>query len=256
MIICFMCGQQRVVSLGVKDGINVFSCGNCHVIYTNPTLMHRARHYYRYGNYSQKKQKIKNLPPFDERFNHDIAVAEARIRGVCGFEKTIGFLRGLKVLDVGAANGAMMCALKNSLALPFGVEPDDVMRRFIANKTNEEFSTFIDITEVSQRQEEFDLITFFDSLEHANDPLMWLFEANALLKNGGNIVIEQPDPSSERAGVDGIDWKHIKPTEHVFLLSPGNVKTLLLESGFECTVEKQFMEDRFNIIGVKVCNVS
>lgn len=72
--------------------------------------------------------------------------------------------------------------------------------------------------------EEFDIITAFQVLEHSYAPIVFLLECNRALKVGGIIHIETPP--SKCASIDS--WLH-----HVICPTPRQLLCLLLKAGFK-----------------------
>ena len=64
----------------------------------------------------------------------------------------------------------------------------------------------ISFDKVSLDKEKYDIITFWDVLEHVTDPLSALNRSNKLLKKGGIIAINYPDINSIWARLLGKYW--------------------------------------------------
>jgi len=74
------------------------------------------------------------------------------------------------------------------------------------------------------KEQEFDIITAFQVLEHSYAPIVFLLECNRVLKVGGIIHIETPP--SMCASIDS--WLH-----HIICPTPRQLLCLLLKAGFK-----------------------
>jgi len=61
----------------------------------------------------------------------------------------------------------------------------------------------------------FDLVSFWDVLEHLPDPLAALRAARRLLRPGGRVVVETQDVASPLSRLLGRRWHHFKHAEHL-----------------------------------------
>jgi len=84
----------------------------------------------------------------------------------------------------------------------------------------------------------FDVVTFFDSLEHLPD-LGLLFELNAR-----HVVVTAPWCHAARLGVEWFrDWKHRRPGEHLHHFSPSSLLLLMQSRGYAPVQCGQPIED-------------
>jgi 2-polyprenyl-3-methyl-5-hydroxy-6-metoxy-1,4-benzoquinol methylase len=80
---------------------------------------------------------------------------------------------------------------------------------------------------------QFDLITFWDVVEHLPDPIDALRRAHRLLRPDGLILVETQNVESRFARLMGRRWQHFKQAEHLYHFSPSTVGRLLAAGGFE-----------------------
>lgn len=75
----------------------------------------------------------------------------------------------------------------------------------------------------------FDVVTFFEVLEHLDDPLDFMRRAAGLLKPGGRIIMSVP--SRERMWSDSYHWDF--PPHHISRWNAGALKRLAEKAGLE-----------------------
>jgi 2-polyprenyl-3-methyl-5-hydroxy-6-metoxy-1,4-benzoquinol methylase len=199
---CF-CGSNFLNYLGRKQRTRIYQCKLCGTIF--PEHYRYSEEFYR-NEYACEFQKIKGHLPYTESYEHDCEVARNRLKPI-----TKRFSPPISLLDIGAGTGAFVDEANKAGLDAYGIELMDFPNRRI---TRANFLTFS-----SDRR--FDVVTLFDVLEHFPFPGFAITKTASLAKR--IIVIDQPNPISDEAKREGINWKHIKPVEHNFLLS----KTLL-----------------------------
>ncbi|MDQ0748556.1 SAM-dependent methyltransferase [Streptomyces africanus] len=85
----------------------------------------------------------------------------------------------------------------------------------------------------------YDVVSMFHYLEHTLDPRAELEAARGVLKPGGHLVIEVPDPQSSLSQLLGRHWIPWMQPQHVHLMPFANLRQALLERGFTTVVEQR-----------------
>ena len=78
----------------------------------------------------------------------------------------------------------------------------------------------------------FNVITFWDVIEHLSDLKSQLLLAHKMLKAGGLIAINTPDSGSFAAKLLGKHWHLLVPPEHLVIFNQKNLSLLLKSCGF------------------------
>jgi SAM-dependent methyltransferase len=78
----------------------------------------------------------------------------------------------------------------------------------------------------------FDVVTFYQVLEHMSDPLAAMRDARGLLKPRGLVVVETWDRGSMVARLAGRHWQQANPPSVAYLFDRGSLARLLERAGF------------------------
>lgn len=79
----------------------------------------------------------------------------------------------------------------------------------------------------------FNVITFWDVLEHVLNPAAFLKSVQQILKKDGLIAFSIPNISSMSARLAKGKWWTLRPEQHLWHFSPQTLKQLLDEQHFE-----------------------
>jgi SAM-dependent methyltransferase len=134
------------------------------------------------------------------------------------------FQPGLKVLDVGCANGALLDFAKGNGSLTYGLEYSERNRLVLEKKGHKNYSNWSEI------DTDFDLIIGFDLVEHLYDVRSFLDSCSKHLKKNGLLVIMTGDVSSSPAQKARQKWWYVRYPEHIVFPSARWFKSL---SGFK-----------------------
>ena len=160
------------------------------------------------------------------------------------------FLSGGRLLDVGCGQGIFLLALDPARWERYGLEvmPSahrEALRRLAPSSTREGLALnrtgsglapdriiAAELTAAGLPGEHFDVITFWDVLEHLPDPRAALVEAFRLLRPGGLVLLRLPNFSSYQARRFGEDWFALQLPYHFYHFTPATLTRLLEVTGF------------------------
>jgi SAM-dependent methyltransferase len=200
--------------VGYKDGVKIVMCGLCGLWYV-PEIPDDYMDMYRDGSYHTAIQREIGHVPYSERYDHDYEIAEARL-GRISRTKPEGTL-----LDAGCSNGAFV-----DKAMVFGYDPHGI-DLFLPIP-----SPFLSQGTVYDINENFDIITLYDTIEHFDKPLLAFSHIYNHLNKNGLLVIDAPDFSCGEFREQGLAWKHVRPREHLYMIRPKRMIELLEIQGF------------------------
>lgn len=201
----------------VMGNDQIVQCDACGLVYINPRLDPE----FILEGYSNMK---------DERYP-----LEAKGR-ITTFQKSMKRIEKLhpgpgRLLDIGAAAGFFVKVAHDAGWDAHGVEPN----KHLARWAKEELGVSVSQGELLSARlpfDQFDVITFWDVLEHVADPRAHLVKANELLKDGGILIVNYPDWDSWVAQAFKKKWWFILST-HLFYFTPKTIRRILEDTGFE-----------------------
>ncbi|MET3806347.1 SAM-dependent methyltransferase [Nakamurella sp. UYEF19] len=83
--------------------------------------------------------------------------------------------------------------------------------------------------------DKFDVICFWDTLEHVPDPLAFLQEVRSRLADDGIFALSVPYLSSLPARLLGRRWWTLKPEQHIWHYTPATLRLLAAKAGLSLT---------------------
>ena len=163
-----------------------------------------------YKNY-QYREKTFGL----ERYNYTI--------------KRLKLKSNCKVLDLGCGFGYYLKFLKKKNIQCKGLEPATNISNFC--KKNLKLNV-VSSTLYLEKNNEYDLITLFDVIEHLKNPLEYFRIINAKMKKNGFCVIYTPNIHSLGYALMGSEQNTLLPFEHLCFFNKQSFSYLAKNSGF------------------------
>lgn len=194
-VACPLCGATTTERLAGGDrygmGLVTVGCRACGLVFTNPQPTAAAVDEFYREHYRSFYQSVEQ-PDLDyiRRFDKDRRAAQ-----LAATLKDKGALRpGARVLDVGAAEGSVLKALRDAQPAiePVAIEPGAAFAAFAARHVP--CRTFADLAGLRATDPApFQLVVVNHVLEHAKAPLHLLAECRDLLATDGQLYVDVPD---------------------------------------------------------------
>jgi 2-polyprenyl-3-methyl-5-hydroxy-6-metoxy-1,4-benzoquinol methylase len=146
------------------------------------------------------------------------------------FFKLFPFTKG-RLLDIGCSDGGFLAEAQKCGFDVFGTDFDKEAVAAVVNKRGiKACSKSLDdfVTDDVGIVEPFDVVTFFEVLEHQEDPLRFLCEVKRVMKNGGWIAGSVPNRNRFIIKREYQDY----PPNHYIRFSRKSLINILNESGF------------------------
>ncbi|TAL61181.1 MAG: class I SAM-dependent methyltransferase [Bacteroidetes bacterium] len=226
---CPVCLTDRHEPECHVKGFSIVRCTNCKMVYVNPRLNDVViREIYR-KNYFIKKDYSFNDFGYG---NYDLTAHlrdKTFNRWYAAFAPFLMTHRG-KAMDVGCATGRFLNILKNKGWEANGIELDvDRYNALLAKKFRVKNIPIEDY----DRNEQYELITLFDVIEHITHLDACFKKLNLMLSDKGSIVMVTPNIESFQKKLFGKKWFQFKPWEHISYFSPKTVHRLAERFGFK-----------------------
>jgi SAM-dependent methyltransferase len=189
-----------------------FACGVCGLEFWEPREMPDARWYEQM--YGGRDQNVLPLEP-----GHKYFLADPLAPG------------GGKLLDIGCGTGNFLAAARDAGYEVTGIELDRNAARFAKEELNLQNIFPLTIADFSEQhpEERFDVVTFFEVLEHQAAPVEFLQKIRSCVSAGGLIALSVPNRERWMTGPDVLDY----PPNHFLRWSSSSLQKFLGAQGFE-----------------------
>lgn len=218
---CPVCGARKRDPLFVKNGWPVVRCPACTLVYVDASIDRRTLDALYGREYFE-----------GDAFQDYIAEAQTRLASARGRTKVLArIVPGGHLLDVGCAAGFFLRAASEHYAVS-GVE----LSEFAARHAREELGVRVftgDIFDAPLDDEEFDVVTMWDVVEHLPNPAAVMAEVARVTRRGGLLVLATGNVDGPLARRDLQHWDLMHPPGHLTFFSPRTLGHLVTQSGFE-----------------------
>ncbi len=245
--ICDLCGAEASDLLWpgsawpppVPPDVALRRCQGCGLVYLSPrpTPEHIGQHYP--PDYAPFRPAVEDEPRALMRY--------MRRRKLIGRRKLIeGFAgrRGGRVLDVGCSTGLFLREMQRAGWDARGVELTPSAARYARQRFGlEVFEGMLEAAPFAPGS--FDVITFWDVLEHVYSPSQTLARTGDLLAPGGLVAINVPNWRALDRRLFGRWWAGYDPPRHLYVFPHDCLERYLVEAGFEPLAWHCFMPSYF-----------
>ncbi|MDO8571546.1 MAG: class I SAM-dependent methyltransferase [bacterium] len=249
---CPACAGVRRNQAFIKEGFQYALCDDCGTLYVNPRpSFEQLRKYYLNGT-SAKFFAEKFFPPVAESRRKNIFRPRAKALAPLIKERQL-----ISIGDIGAGFGIFCEELRYFFSdrTLICIEPESTMAEICRRKG----LTVIEKTleEIDATDQQFDLLTSFELMEHLHSPHTFIEKVKTLLKPGGYFLFTT-------LSIEGFDlqllWeksKSIMPPYHINFLNPRAARTMIERCGLECVeittpgkLDVDILEGRYKEEGV------
>lgn len=214
--VCF-----HVASETILERFHLFTlheCAGCHLQFWEPRQMPSAR--WHSAMYGARKERLLPLEP-----GHRFFLAD-QLAPRCG-----------RILDVGCGTGNFLIAASLAGYAVSGIELD-AAEAALAERYCPRARVFpapLEVFRTRYPNEVFDIVSFFEVLEHQADPAAFLSEVRGCLRPRGFIVLSVPNRDRWQTSTDVLDY----PPNHFLRWNPDSLATALRAHGFSVMSMKQ-----------------
>jgi 2-polyprenyl-3-methyl-5-hydroxy-6-metoxy-1,4-benzoquinol methylase len=249
-VCCDLCGSDeslplytfRDVLYDLPGEFILRQCRRCTLLYLSPRPTPAAIHRYYPEDYSSYRPPVEN-----EKWALMRWFRQRKLRQRRRFiERHAGQNRGY-LLDVGCATGLFLNEMAQSGWQTAGIEPVASAAQFAQGHFG------LDVFHGSLHEApfepgSFDVITFWDVLEHTFSPADELRRATALLRPGGLLALSLPNWHSFDRWLFGRHWHGFDPPRHLYVFSRQTLAAMLAQAGFSILEWRCFFPGYFFFI--------
>jgi 2-polyprenyl-3-methyl-5-hydroxy-6-metoxy-1,4-benzoquinol methylase len=136
-----------------------------------------------------------------------------------------------RLLDVGCGTGNFLSAARTVGYDVAGLELNQNAARFARERTGIDRVLPLCLDEFvrCQPMERFDVVTFFEVLEHQDNPRVFLKLAKGCLRDGGYIALSVPNRERWQRGIEVLDY----PPNHLTRWNAKALSNFLIDEGFD-----------------------
>lgn len=214
---CRICSHEGLSALYEVDGYSVLKCRRCGVQFVDnlPSPATLAAFY----------QADTDMVYEDERNLANLTYYDNIVK-----RKIQNYQRSGKVLDVGCSAGHFLAAMRPEFEVQ-GIEISAQM----AEKAAGMLGNCVHVGTLDSYEapaQSFDIVTFFDSLDHCIDPHQEIAKAWQLLKPGGLLVVKVHNIDCLLARLTGKRFYAVMLPAHLFYFNRRSLKALVERHGF------------------------
>jgi SAM-dependent methyltransferase len=230
-------GQKLTQAKGEPQGetFSIVACSSCGFLYLNPRPIDPGR-YYRAENYDPHRKSGGGLTGFLYHLLQPLSI---------GYKARMVTQRRNpgRLLDVGSGRGEFLSLMRRRGWQVMGIEKDPGAATSSQNAGN---PTLIgDPLEVTFSENEFDLITFWHSLEHIPDLKGTVVRIAGKLQPGGVLAVAVPNPEGLDARYYGRCWVPWDAPRHLYHFRRQDMQTLWEPHGLRLTAMRSLPLDPF-----------
>jgi len=207
----------RCTSPGYGAHAQIVQCNHCGLVYANP-------------RWSDEALLAAYTAVEDETYQAERRGRELTFRKhLQELEKRAGPANGRALLDVGAYIGVFIEAAAAAGWQAIGVEPSAWAVAAAQEQGVNVIQGTQDAPELAGRQ--FDVITWWDVVEHLDDPAAEIAKSCQLLKPGGWLALHTMDVDSLTARLMGRRWPWLMDM-HLYYFSRQSLAQMMAQAGF------------------------
>jgi 2-polyprenyl-3-methyl-5-hydroxy-6-metoxy-1,4-benzoquinol methylase len=231
---CALCGQDnselfylgRDLAYGKPGRFPIVRCRNCGLVYINPRPVPEAMSYYYPPDYEPYKRA-----PKEAKFKIQELHQRFMFRNRCLVVKKV--CKHGRLLDLGCARGTFLSEMKRygnwDVA---GVEPDHQAAKYARDELG--LDVFHgELADANFANNQFDVVTMWDVLEHIHNPRQTLAEIRRILKLKGTLICGVPNLDSIDAKLFGRFWIGLDVPRHLYVYSQHTLSRMLKSEGLQ-----------------------
>lgn len=222
---CRLCGTTEARLIAVVEDCQYVRCAGCGVerMASYPSAS-RIAEFYDTGYMTKKFNNLGHHLHFTKEYR-ETYFAEKTLT-FSDLRVDLNSLKGRKLLDVGCANGQF---LEFTGKLGMDSTGIDISEEMV--NAGKDAGLNCQVQDLFEMKGSFDLLTYWDVIEHVSDPRRVLEKTRSLLSPGGEVILQTPCTGMV-SELFGDKWLYYLPVQHLHLFSQDSLFKLLSDTGF------------------------
>jgi 2-polyprenyl-3-methyl-5-hydroxy-6-metoxy-1,4-benzoquinol methylase len=227
-VACDLCGGHESEPFCPENGRGLVRCLNCGLVYVG-LQPEAAELYALYG-----ETYFHNNDSGEVGYTNYIKDEHNIRKTFAGRLKRLErWVKPGKVLDVGCAAGFFLDVAQQRGWQVQGMDVSNFAVEYVRQRFGYD-ARLGSLADLDYPENNYDLITLWDVIEHVPSPKAYVEKIAKLLKSGGVVALATPNVDSPVAKITGKNWMGYKLSEeHVYYFSVKTLRRLLEEAGFE-----------------------
>ncbi len=233
---CPVCNNNTPEKIGEKNDLTLVKCPTCTLIYVDPIP--------KMDSISDIYEDYLPTAKYLKKLKKKILTSRYKIFRLKKYQKNAG----KKFLDVGCNIGATVRAAQLSGYNASGIDLDSTAVNHATELFEDCEFTACSTFELVKAERKFDFIYCSEVIEHIPDVHTFVQSLADLMETNAILYLTTPDAGHSRVPENILDWKEVKPPEHLVFFNKSNIRILLQEHGIE--IIKIFWNHRANLRAV------
>ncbi|MCP4130484.1 MAG: class I SAM-dependent methyltransferase [bacterium] len=232
--LCYTCNSSNIIQYEIVEGYDILKCNDCNLKWVANELDPEFIKSFYDEKYYNSSTKIGY-----QDYLKDEKIHRKNAKNILKHIKKYLDSEDKKLLDIGCAHGFFLDEVrKDCKCKVYGTELSSYSFNYAKNILGLNVLQ-CDIDENVFEEEFFDVILLIGTIEHLTSPKVMLENIHRILKKGGLLVITTIDTNGL------LPLYSLKPPEHLFYFSHGNLSLLLDKHGFEKILRKNYFVNYF-----------
>jgi len=232
---CILCGSDKHSLIFSKDQWKIYKCDLCGLGVLNPQPGKDELTALYQNEYFQSHYDNELLSDSTE-MRKRLTQETHRIRFFRKFKK-----KG-KILDIGCGRGYFLLACREKGYDVEGIDISSDAAAYVKKELNIPVHTG-EVGNIELPDKIYDVITMWHSLEHTNDPNLYIQNACKWLKDEGILVIDVPNYTGYDAQKRRDEWQGWSIPYHFYHFTKDALFTLLKNHGFSIISDKHYLSE-------------
>lgn len=233
--VCQVCHEKKIKFLFVKNKVKYFLCRKCGLKFVWPLPKKgEIKKFYQADYWRRRAFRGKTIVGYLDYYDEKESLLDYFEKIWVQLQNLYPSLKGdnQKILDIGCGPGYFLKVVQEAGTQIYGVD----LSSSAVTKARQSLKTkniiLGELASARFKDDFFDLVTCFQTIEHLPDLNIFLKEAWRILKSGGGFIISTPNAAGWKARMMSSLWLSFRHPDHFYFFDFANLGELLERNGF------------------------